>query len=90
MFNAYVVMMPIIEAEESLINIIEIAIGTGSLTPEETKKRYKQFQVQANERKRERVIPENIQNALLASMGMAVVDMRKKKKKRKKIKELKD
>lgn len=78
-------MLPILQAEESLNRITETAVGTGSLKKDEREKVMRELQRRADERKQKRTVDTNVKMAQLASMGIEVVDLRKRK-----IKELKD
>lgn len=83
--NACIIMKPIIEAEESLQHIKNIAVGTGSLKKEDSKEIMSELERQANER----TPPGGARQGLnirrdktaLAAMGIQVVDVGTKVKK---------
>ena len=82
MFNAYATMMPVIEAEERLAGITDAAVAGCNLEKEESERIVRELKRCAGSRESEakQTMDPNMRNAILASMGIAVVDLRKKKK----------
>ena len=78
LFNSYAVMLPVLEAKEQLARIAEIGVGTASMKETDRKKIMLELEQQASRKQKpkESMTAKLIQ---LSAMGIAVVDMRKKK-----------
>ncbi len=72
-------MMPIIMAEEALNVIDNVAVAGGNVKKEESRKYIKSLSKQASARDEKKITTQASREVLLASMGIPVIDMRKRK-----------
>ncbi len=73
----YIAMHPILQAEEALQDITNIAVGTGSLKKEDIKEIMRELRSQANERTPRQRLSIRRDKAALAAMGIQVVEIKK-------------
>lgn len=80
MLNAYMIMLPIIQAEESLLSININAVAGGNLKKEDNTKIINALNEQAQKRDEKRIMNTDEKIIALSGMGIPVVDKRTKKK----------
>ncbi len=77
--NAYAAMIPILEAEEQLAQITAIGVGTATVEKEKRVSIMRKLNEQAAGRKEKQALNTTAKLMQLSSMGIGIVDMRKKK-----------
>lgn len=75
----YIVMLPILQAEEQLTRINNTAIGTGSMKEKDLRPIMRELKELAGSRKQKRQMNTEAKMIALSAMGMPCVDLRKKK-----------